>query len=125
MADRALVLTVSDIARACHESNRQIQQVIGDPNPSPPWDDAPRWQRDSCIQGVERALRHDTITPEDLHRAWCAAKVADGWVWGPEKDPDKKTHPCLLPYDALPEGQRVKDQVFLTIVDALRPYIAR
>ena len=34
---------------------------------------------------------------------------ADGWKYGPVKDPEKKEHPCFVPYDDLPpsraEGQ--------------------
>jgi hypothetical protein len=31
------------------------------------------------------------------------------------KDPEAKTHPCLVPYDDLPEYQQLKDRVFLAI----------
>jgi hypothetical protein len=83
----------------------------------PPWDDAPAWQRDSAIDGVTKAL--GGVTPEELHQAWCDAKVAEGWTHGDVRDPNARTHPCLLPYDQLPDHQRVKDAVFTAIVAAL------
>ncbi|MFD0468599.1 RyR domain-containing protein [Nonomuraea thailandensis] len=55
-----------------------------------------------------------------MHEAWCEHKRAEGWTYGPDKDPDAKTHPCLVPYDQLPVEQRVKDAVFHAIVGALR-----
>ncbi|NKT05172.1 hypothetical protein GS485_11085 [Rhodococcus hoagii] len=107
----------ADIARVCHEANRAIQIVTGDPAVSPSWDDAPDWQRDSAIEGVEKAL--NGATPKQLHESWCEFKRADGWVYGDVKDEVAKTHPCLVPYWDLPEIQRKKDAVFGAIVAAL------
>jgi hypothetical protein len=115
MIDRAY--TQEQIARVCHESNRALQAVQGDPAPSPAWDEAPEWQRASAIEGVAKAIAG--ATPEQLHESWVESKRADGWTYGEVKDADTKTHPCLVPYDELPEGQRVKDLVFARIVAAL------
>lgn len=46
-------------------------------------------------------------------------KVNDGWVYGEVKDADKKTHPCIVPYNELPEFQKKKDHLFIAIVKAL------
>ncbi len=48
-----------------------------------------------------------------------AQKVAEGWVWGPVKDPAQKQHPCIVPYLNLPIAQRRKDALFYAIVGAL------
>ena len=110
-------INVSAIAQVCHEANRAIQLVTGDPAPSPAWADAPEWQRASAIEGVQKAL--DGETAEQLHESWCAFKAADGWIWGEVKDADAKTHPCLIEHDSLPPDQRAKDHVFAGIVAAL------
>lgn len=68
-------------------------------------------------EGVEKAL--DGATPEDLHQSWCDFKAADGWVYGEVKDAEAKTHPCLVPYEELPEEQRIKDDLFKAVVGAL------
>jgi len=106
-----------EIAHVCHEANRAIQQVTGDPAVSPPWDEAPEWQRESAVEGVAKAV--GGATPEQLHQSWCDFKAADGWVYGPVKDEVAKTHPCLVGYDELPPEQRQKDAVFSAIVCAL------
>ncbi|MFG3710868.1 RyR domain-containing protein [Micromonospora sp. NPDC047730] len=111
-------LSAEDIARVCHEANRAIQALLQDPSPSPPWDDAPDWQRESAVAGVLEAL--NGAGPEELHEAWCEAKRAAGWSYGPVKDPEAMTHPCLVPYAELPEGERLKDRLFMAVVDALR-----
>ena len=110
--------SVDDIARVCHEANRGMQLVTGDPAPSPSWDDAPDWQRETAAAGVREALAGRT--PEQLHDAWSAAKRADGWTYGPRKDAQAKTHPCLVPYGDLPAAEQLKDRLFLAVVDALK-----
>lgn len=96
-------------ARRAHEINRAYCRSIGDES-QPAWEDAPDWQRVSAIVGVKRALEGDT--PEQLHLSWTAQKIADGWTYAPVKDPEAKTHPCLVPYDQLPPAQLVKDYLF-------------
>lgn len=111
------MLSVSAIAQVCHAANRELQILQGDPAPSPAWDDAPEWQRVSAVQGVSAAL--EGVTAEELHERWCSWKREAGWVYGPVKDATAKTHPCLVPYADLDEGQQTKDHVFAAIVTAL------
>lgn len=106
-----------EVARVCHEANRALQVLAGDPAASPPWDEAPDWQRTSAVEGVQAAL--DGATPEQLHESWCAAKERDGWTYGPVKDAEAKTHPCLVGYDQLPAQQKAKDHLFAAVVAAL------
>ena len=58
------------------------------------------------------------VPPSASHDSWLKQKKADGWKWGPEKNPDKKEHPCCLPYEQLPADQRMKDYLFGAIVKA-------
>ena len=66
------------------------------------WEDAPDWQKDSARAGVRAKLANPETTPEQMHHSWLAQKKADGWVYGKKKDPEAKTHPCMVPYDQLP-----------------------
>ena len=106
------------IAAVCHEANREWSAWHGDLE-APTWTDAPQWQNDSAINGVEHAMKYPDADPEDSHQNWWAGKIADGWTYGPVKDPVAKTHPCMVPYNDLPEFQRKKDALFLAIVRAL------
>lgn len=105
-------------ARVCHEANREIQLATGDPAPSLPWDFAPNQQKASAIEGVIHAMNGQT--PEQLHESWCDFKEKHGWVWGIHKDEKVKTHPCLVPYAELPPEQRLKDNIFQSIVRAFQ-----
>ncbi len=106
------------IAAACHEANRALCLSQGD-NSQEHWEDAPEWQRESAINGVRFKLGNLKATPEDMHNNWSKEKLADGWVYGEVKDVVNKTHPCLVDYDQLPAFQRVKDELFSSIVVAM------
>ncbi len=47
---------------------------------------------------------------ENTHNAWSAQRLAEGWSYGPERDDFKKTHPCLVPYQELPESEKEYDR---------------
>lgn len=117
MTDRDFA--IFDIARTCHEVNRAYCQGLGDAS-QPSWIQAPHWQRESAVKGVAFALANPLATPAGMHRAWCEQKVADGWRYGEVKDAERKTHPCLVPYDHLPATQRAKDSLFLAVVHSMK-----
>lgn len=105
-------IVVEACARAAHEANRAYCIALGDAS-QPPWESAPEWQRTSARNGVAGALRG--ATPEQSHESWLAEKRATGWKYGPVKDPEKREHPCFVPYNDLPPAQRAKDAIFTTV----------
>ena len=111
-------MSLQKIAAVCHEANRAYCEGIGDCS-QPRWEDAPEWQIISAVDGVQYLLRNPQVSPEDIHNAWMQQKTKEGWVFGDIKDPDKKTHPCMLPYLDLPLEQRRKDHLFSAVVKAL------
>lgn len=110
-----------DIARVIHAANRELQIVQGDPYPSPPWDDAPDYQARQNVASVVAAMADPGRTAEQNHQGWVDRMTADGWRYGPVKDPGAKTHPDLLPFAELPAHEQQKDRLFLAIVRALEP----
>ena len=105
-----------DIARICHEANRIYCETLGESS-LPHWDDAPAWQKESAISGVEHVLTSTVeVTSESSHNEWMHIKLLDGWKYGETKDPVKKEHPCLVPYSKLPVSQQKKDWLFLSLV---------
>ena len=110
---------LEQIAKVAHEVNRAYCSAIGD-NSQPAWDAAPDWQRASAMNGVKFHLSNPGATPEGSHGEWLKEKMRTGWKYGPTKDPEKKEHPCFLPYEDLPVEQRVKDYLFKGVIEAMR-----
>lgn len=115
-------MTLEQIAQVAHETNRAYCASLGDLS-QPPWAEAPDWQKASAIAGVQYHQKNPDAGPDGSHYSWMAQKVRDGWTYGPVKDETKKTHPCMVPYDELPQFQKAKDYVFLGVVHALLPML--
>lgn len=46
----------------------------------------------------------------NVHEVWARSRMAQGWTWGPERDDAARRHPCLVPYDELPESEKEYDR---------------
>lgn len=108
-------MNIEDIAKICHEANKAFCESVNDYSQSH-WDFAPDWQKQSAINGVEYNLANPNCSPSDTHENWLKVKLADGWKYGDVKDVERKLHPCIMPYDKLPEHQKFKDHLFKNIV---------
>lgn len=47
---------------------------------------------------------------ENVHEVWAEGRISQGWTYGEHRDDDKKTTPCLVPYDELPEEEKDYDR---------------
>ena len=47
---------------------------------------------------------------KNVHEVWAQNRMGEGWTYGPERDDAKKTHPCLVPYEELPDSEREYDR---------------
>jgi hypothetical protein len=110
---------ITIIAMVCHEANRVWCMSEGDYSQKH-WNETEEWQRDSAIKGVEFRLNNPDAKHDAQHNAWMEEKINNGWVHGIIKDAEKKTHPCLVPFELLPLFQQKKDALFCAIVDALK-----
>ena len=66
-------------------------------------------QEESLEDGVTNQLESPGLTSEASHRNWVDMKYEQGWVYGPVKDFDKKTHPNLVAFMDLPDVEKMKD----------------
>ena len=46
----------------------------------------------------------------NVHEVWSQTRINDGWTYGPERNDAQKKHPCLVPYDELPEAEKEYDR---------------
>lgn len=112
-------LYVGAIAQMCHEANRAWCAHWGS-DIQPSWGDAPKWQRDSALDGVKHVVKRfkegHRVTPRELHENWMSFKLSSGWKYAAQKNAQKKEHNCLRPYDELNPKEKLKDKLFLAIV---------
>lgn len=59
---------------------------------------------DSSLESLVEALA------ENVHDTWAKGRMDDGWNYGPVRDDAKKHHPCLVPYNELPESEKEYDR---------------
>ena len=63
----------------------------------------------------------DVMLPEELerlveqmsknvHDVWAETRIKQGWTYGEQRDDQKKTHPCLIPYEELPDSEKEYDR---------------
>jgi hypothetical protein len=46
----------------------------------------------------------------NAHDHWAKQRMAEGWTYGPSRDDARKKHPCLVPYEQLPDSEREYDR---------------
>lgn len=137
------------IAKALHDDYKQKQEENGKTKEDNPylvdWDKLPPDIKDSNRQQADhlpiklRALniqiakkKGKNIKPfegfkegeiEKLarmeHNRWCAERWISGWKYSKEKNPEKKLHPLLIPYDELDEENQKTDFNFIRTIPKL------
>ena len=55
---------------------------------------------------------------ENNHDHWARQRIEAGWTYGPQRDDVRKTHPDLVPYEDLPEGEKEYD--ITSVVETLK-----
>jgi ryanodine receptor 2 len=47
---------------------------------------------------------------KNVHEVWAQSRMDQGWTYGPERSDALKHHPCLVPYEDLPEVEKAYDR---------------
>jgi len=64
----------------------------------------------SHVELTDELLKLAELMAENVHEVWSATRIAQGWSYGPVRDDVKKEHPCLVPYEQLPEEEKILDR---------------
>lgn len=99
-------IPLSDFLNAWKESQHymiQVLQSVDEYEPHPiDVDDIPL---DGNLEELQEAIA------ENAHDVWAKARIEDGWTYGEERNDTEKKHPDLVPYTALPEGEKEYDRL--------------
>ena len=55
---------------------------------------------------------------KNVHDVWAETRIKQGWTYGSERNDELKTHPCLVPYEELPDVEKEYDRN--TSIETLR-----
>lgn len=47
---------------------------------------------------------------KNVHDVWAENRIAQGWTYGKQRNDEQKQHPCLVPYEELPEAEKEYDR---------------
>ena len=48
---------------------------------------------------------------KNVHELWAQERIKQGWSYGERRDDKLKLHPCLVPYEELPEEEKNFDRI--------------
>ena len=113
-------IDITTVAQMCHAAN----VIYANSNcelkmPQKDWKDLGEGAKNGMEKAIEKIMSGEIMTPREAHDSWMKDRRAAGWVYGVTKDEDNKTHPDLVEYDELPDEQKVKDDIFFSIVFGL------
>ena len=115
-------LKLEEAAKIIHETLSHYKKENNNPviiN----WDQASPEKKQSTIDGIKYHLLNPTASGKDSHDSWMNQKIANGWSYGETKDPIKKSHPNLVPYDRLDDHTKSLDHIFSGLVNSLKDHI--
>ena len=77
-----------------------------------PYDDETRkvYSGSSREKLPEELMELVEVMAKNVHEVWSQSRLSEGWTYGARRDDEKKTHPCLVPYEELPEIEKDYDR---------------
>src|SRR4029077_12493806 len=70
----------------------------------------------------EDILSLSDVLARSAHDRWALQRLGEGWLPGPERDDERKEHPCLVEYEALPASERAYDHTM--VLETLKALVA-
>jgi hypothetical protein len=75
----------------------------------------------SQVELPAELLELTELLAKNTHEVWAQQRLAEGWQYGAERNDVLKLHPCLVPYEELPESEKEYDRN--TAMETLRAII--
>ena len=67
-------------------------------------------------------LKLTELLAKNTHELWSQQRLSEGWTYGEKRDDVKKEHPCLVPYEDLPDSEKEYDR--RTALGAIKTFLA-
>lgn len=65
------------------------------------------------VSGVQLPKELDDVVEliaKNVHEVWAKGRIDEGWTFGHIRNEELKQHPCLIPYEELPEIEKEYDR---------------
>jgi len=106
-------------ARFVYEAARIHAMELDCPIIPAKWENREKEFRNQFIQLIDDLCsgKREFQDFEEAHDSWVKKYTEMGWKHGEKYDPDNKIHPDLVPYSELDPKEKVKDEVFVRLVE--------
>jgi RyR domain len=64
----------------------------------------------SQVELNEEIQKLTELLARHCHDVWATQRLTQGWRFGPHRNDAQKEHPCLVPYEDLPESEKEYDR---------------
>ena len=64
----------------------------------------------SMVELSSELLELTELLARNTHDIWAQQRISEGWKYGAERNDAEKLHPCLVPYEELPENEKEYDR---------------
>lgn len=64
----------------------------------------------SAVELPESLAEVSERIARNVHDTWAKSRMEEGWTYGAERNDKEKKHPCLIPYEELPETEKEYDR---------------
>lgn len=72
----------------------------------------------SAVELPEEIKQLAELLAKNTHEVWAQGRMAQGWSYGERRDDERRLHPCLIPYEELPESEKEYDRA--TAMEAIK-----
>lgn len=115
-AERAARRPIDPVVEACARVAYEVYRTGFDDPTKLEWDAADEGDRKVARDMAVVVL--SGVSPAQEHEKWLARKAGEGWSLG-ELDEERRLHPNMVPYEQLPDGQRLLDRLFVAAVTSV------
>ena len=112
-------------AKFVYEAARLHAQILGCPVVPKRWEEREEEFKEQFVELIADLCegKREFRDFEAAHNSWMKRYLEMGWRYGEVYDPERKIHPDLVLYDELDPKEKVKDEVFLRLVEIARDCI--
>lgn len=64
----------------------------------------------SSVELPREVMELAELMAQNVHEVWAQTRIEQGWTYGTTRNDELKQHPCIVPYDELPESEKEYDR---------------